>query len=96
MGPQPAVEKMPMDRKRSVLQFKVTLADVTPSVWRRIQIPAGYTFWDFHVAVQDAMGWLDYHLHTFRVQNPASGDTDEIKTSIIREFFSSITPLIIA
>ena len=29
-------------------------------------MPESYTFWDLHVAVQDAMGWLDYHLHVFR------------------------------
>ena len=23
--------------------------------------------WDLHVAIQDAMGWLDYHLHEFRL-----------------------------
>ncbi len=37
-------------------------------VWRRIQVPAKYSFWDLHVAIQDAMGWLDYHLHVFRVR----------------------------
>ena len=67
-----------MDRKRNTLQFKVTLADVTPAVWRRIEVPASYSFWDLHVAVQDAMGWLDYHLHMFRVPNPTSGTIDEI------------------
>jgi hypothetical protein len=37
-----------------------------------------YSFWDLHVALQDAMGWLDYHLHLFRVRNPKSEGTDEI------------------
>lgn len=67
-----------MDRKRNTLQFKVTLAHVTPPVWRRIEIPASYSFWDLHVAVQDAMGWLDYHLHMFVVPNPRTGEVDEI------------------
>ena len=49
------------------LQFKVTLLDVDPPVWRRIQVPAAYSFWDLHVAIQDAMGWLDYHLHQFKL-----------------------------
>ena len=67
-----------MDVKRSTLQFKVTLAGVEPPVWRRIEVPASYTFWDLHVAIQDAMGWLDYHLHMFRLRNPVTGQTDEI------------------
>src|SRR5438876_1436574 len=50
-----------------VLQFKVRLQDIEPAVWRRIQVPADYTFWDLHVAIQDAMGWKDYHLHEFRL-----------------------------
>ncbi len=49
----------------AVLQLKVALRDIRPPIWRRIQVPATYTFWDLHVAVQDAMGWQDYHLHQF-------------------------------
>lgn len=53
-----------------IYQFKVTLQEIEPSIWRRIQVPARYSFWDLHVALQDAMGWLDYHLHAFRVRRP--------------------------
>jgi hypothetical protein len=67
-----------MDAKRDTLEFKVTLLEVKPPVWRRIEVPASYTFWDLHVAIQDAMGWLDYHLHLFGVPNPVNGRTDEI------------------
>ena len=52
---------------RPVLQFKITLLEVEPVVWRRIQISDLCSFWDLHVAIQDAMGWLDYHLHDFEV-----------------------------
>lgn len=53
-----------------VLQFKVALQGNEPEVWRRFQTPASYSFWDLHVAVQDVMGWQDYHLHEFRVKKP--------------------------
>lgn len=59
-------------------QFKVTLTESEPEIWRRIVVPAAYTFWDLHVAIQDSMGWLDYHLHVFRVRNPDMGKTDQI------------------
>ncbi|MGE0039577.1 MAG: plasmid pRiA4b ORF-3 family protein [Vicinamibacterales bacterium] len=49
----------------SVCQLLVVLPRTDPLVWRRIQVPESYSFWDLHVAVQDAMGWLDYHLHEF-------------------------------
>jgi hypothetical protein len=34
-------------------------------------VPQRYSFWDLHVAIQDAMGWLDYHLHEFRLLDTA-------------------------
>ena len=56
-----------------------------PRVWRRIEVPSTYFFWDLHVAIQDAMGWLDYHLHSFKfyvdtnlidIGIPEEGDTE--------------------
>jgi hypothetical protein len=66
-----------MDLKHDVLEFRVTLREVEPVVWRQVEVPAKYTFWDLHVAIQDAMGWLDYHVHMFRVAD-ARGDVVEI------------------
>jgi hypothetical protein len=56
------------DKHRLIYQFKITLKEIYPPIWRRIQVPANYSFWDLHVAIQDAMGWLDYHLHAFRIR----------------------------
>ncbi len=56
-------------------QFKVTLRDISPPIWRLIQVPENYSFWDFHVAIQDAMGWLDCHLHTFKFKDKKEGGT---------------------
>lgn len=61
-----------------VYQFKIELKDTRPPIWRRIQVPETYTFWDLHVAIQDVMGWLDYHLHQFDIVNLST----EIKTEI--------------
>lgn len=44
--------------------------DIEPLIWRVIEVPSTYTFWDLHVAIQDAMGWLDYHLHSFSLLPP--------------------------
>ena len=68
-----------MKRKfEKVYQFKITLRDIKPPIWRRIQVPENYSFWDLHVAIQDSMGWLDYHLHEFEVIDPAKGTKVEI------------------
>lgn len=61
-----------------VYQFKVTLKNTKPLIWRRIQVPETYTFWDLHVAIQDAMGWEDYHLHEFEMVDPSTGVKVEI------------------
>ena len=55
-----------------VYQFKIILQGIKPPIWRRIQVPETYTFWGLHVAIQDAMGWLDYHLHAFEMLDPAT------------------------
>ena len=59
-----------------VFQFKITLLEVKPKVWRRIQIADNCSFWDLHVAIQDAMGWTDSHLHGFDVVNPKNLDNE--------------------
>jgi hypothetical protein len=51
--------------KTRTYRFKVSLLGIEPEIWRLIEVPDTYTFWDLHVAIQDAMGWLDYHLHAF-------------------------------
>ena len=64
--------------KRRVYRIKITLVDVVPSVWRIIEVPATYSFWALHVAIQDAMGWLDYHLHLFQSQDADVGTDPQI------------------
>jgi len=62
----------------TVYQFKITLKDSKPPIWRRIQVPANYTFWDLHVAIQDSMGWQDCHLHRFEFPDPTVGIPHEV------------------
>lgn len=63
-------------------QFKITLQDITPAIWRRIQVPETYSFWDLHVAIQDSMGWKDCHLHMFRLMDPKTGGKVRIEIPI--------------
>jgi hypothetical protein len=53
-------------RSGKIFQFKVTLKDSHPRVWRRIQVPDG-TLRQFHEILQAAMGWTGSHLHLFTV-----------------------------
>lgn len=53
-----------------VYKFRIELDELQPKIWRQIQVPETYTFWDLHVAIQDVMGWQDYHMHQFEMLNP--------------------------
>ena len=61
-----------------VYQFRIDLKGITPTIWRRIRVPESYSFWDLHVAIQDAMGWLDCHLHVFRMRRKHAHAATEI------------------
>ncbi|MGH9948954.1 MAG: plasmid pRiA4b ORF-3 family protein [Pyrinomonadaceae bacterium] len=63
----PETKKRIPKRPPTICQFKISLLGISPTIWRRILVPESYTFWDLHVAIQDAMGWLDYHLHQYRI-----------------------------
>jgi len=62
-------------KSKVFLQFRITLLMTDAPVWRVIQVPEEYTFWDLHAAIQDAMGWLDYHLHEFRHEQRPAGQS---------------------
>jgi len=59
---------------KNVYQFKITLRDAEPPIWRQIQVPESYNFHQLHIAIQYAMGWEsaegNYHLHSFDMINP--------------------------
>lgn len=47
-------------------QFKIQLKGITkPPVWRRLLVPATFTFHEFHLLLQDAFGWENEHLYSF-------------------------------
>jgi len=61
---------------RTIHQLKITLEDVDPPIWRRVQVRSGISLYKLHRVIQAAMGWKDYHLHEFEVQDVAYGMTD--------------------
>ena len=75
-------EKMPLHAslKNQVLQFSVELQGIEPKIWRKIQVSFDYNFWDLHVAIQDAMGWQDCHLHHFEIKG--KGKRKEVRIGI--------------
>lgn len=50
-----------------------------------------YTFWDLHVAIQDAMGWQDYHLHEFNLYDSQNDRMAVIGIPGFDEFSDRVT-----
>jgi hypothetical protein len=65
LGAIPAAER--------VYQFRITLLDTQPAIWRRIQAKDG-TLDKLHEHIQTAMGWTNSHLHHFRIGEQLYGD----------------------
>lgn len=57
-------------------QLKVTLLDIHPPIWRRIQVQ-NCTLETLHDVIQIAMGWENYHMHQFIVGKTYYGIPDE-------------------
>jgi hypothetical protein len=56
-----------------VYQFKITLLETHPPIWRRIQVK-DCTLDKLHEHIQTAMGWTNSHLHHFRLGEQLYGD----------------------
>jgi len=54
---------------KHIYQIKITLNDIEPPIWRRIQVPDTFTFWELHCAIQDAFGWTNSHMHSFTISD---------------------------
>jgi hypothetical protein len=53
--------------KDLIIRASITLLDVDPAIWRRIEAPANITLEGLHDVIQVVMGWADYHLHHFQI-----------------------------
>jgi DNA invertase Pin-like site-specific DNA recombinase len=68
----PDIEQPTMASKKSasnqiVYQLKITLKNIRPPIWRRIQVLSSTTLEQLHVIVQEVMGWDNYHMHSFSI-----------------------------
>lgn len=54
---------MPTKKPPPLYRLKITLLEIKPPIWRRIQAPASIKLCCLHTAIQVAMGWTDSHLH---------------------------------
>ncbi len=59
-----------------IFRLKVTLDEIRPPIWRRIDMPSDITLARLHLAFQAAMGWQEAHLHEFRIDGGEYGEPD--------------------
>ena len=50
-----------------IYQLKISLDDIQPLIWRRIQVPGNISLFKLHFIFQIAMGWTNSHLHEFYI-----------------------------
>lgn len=68
----------------SVYQLKITLLEIEPPIWRRMQVPSTFLLCCLHDAFQVVMGWTDSHLHQFEKDGKYWGvpDNDRFEDDI--------------
>jgi hypothetical protein len=70
----------------AVYQLKVTLDEIRPSIWRRIQVRGDITLFKLHKILQVVMGWYNCHLHQF-VINGESYSVISIEADMLGDDF---------
>jgi hypothetical protein len=53
--------------KDLIIRVSITLLDVDPAIWRRIEAPANLSLEGLHDVIQVVIGWADCHLHHFQI-----------------------------
>ena len=60
-----------------VYQLRISLLDAVPPIWRRVVVPGDTSLRYLHYLIQAAMGWQDYHLYEFAIDNDRYGEIDD-------------------
>ncbi len=90
--PKPSDKKAKTPKAKTsastVYQFKITLKEIEPPVWRRIQTK-DCTLDKLHEHIQTAMGWTNSHLHQFEINGVRYGDPQLLQVE-----FEDETPVV--
>lgn len=64
---QPTMATKKSASNQTVYQLKITLKNIRPPIWRRIQVLSSTTLEQLHLIMQEVMGWDNYHMHSFSI-----------------------------
>ena len=77
---------MALERLDNILQLCMSLEEIEPRIWRRIQVPNSFTLKQLHRVIQTVMGWEDAHLHEFTIRGRRYGEPNpEDEENVIDE-----------
>jgi hypothetical protein len=57
-----------------IARLRIELADISPRIWRRVEVPLDLTLKHLHDVIQAVMGWEDCHLYAFHVGDTTYGE----------------------
>jgi hypothetical protein len=77
---------------RNVHRVKVTLRDVRPAVWRRLEVPSDISLDRLHQVIQAGFGWASRHLFVFETPHGPFGspDPESNRRSAVRTKLSAV------
>jgi len=78
-------------KELEIFQFKVTLKNSYPPIWRRFLVLNDMSFDYFHLILQRVMGWDDYHAYKFIVQGESIMNPEGAKPSPFHKKLTSTT-----
>jgi Plasmid pRiA4b ORF-3-like protein len=76
-----------MAKPKQVYRLKITLTDLQPSIWRRVEVE-DCTLLKLHKIIQASMGWKNFHAWALLIDGEEYGD-DVIDSGGDREFASA-------
>ena len=59
-----------------IARLRISLAEIEPEIWRRVEVPLTASLKGVHAAIQAAMGWKGQHLFEFHVGRKVYGIPD--------------------
>ncbi len=86
-----------MKAPTSIYELRITLQEILPLIWRRIQVPSTLPLCCVHDVLQAVMGWTNSHLHQFEKDGQywgVPGDYEEGDIDITDERRTKISAIL--
>lgn len=81
-----------------IYQLEIWLNEIEPRIWRKFEVPANIKLDKLHEVIQEVMGWMNSHLHSFNVDGyeystPYPGD-EAYSEGVLDERKAKLTDLV--